>query len=134
MFFYIYIYIYIFLKIRVGWEQVRARQKRGIWVSLVVGFPWISGLVSPFGRGTLGHGRKTECGRKLNRTHPQGRGVKVGVARIHFCGGKTKKKCAAGVGVISTVYQAVTGKLPRGRKTKSEPMGGSGHGPLSHYT
>ena len=73
---------------------------------------------------------------KLNRT-PQGEGVKVGVEIIYFCGGNyKKKKCAAGanklVGVILTVYQAVAGKLPRGRKTKSDPIGGCpATGPLA---
>ena len=44
---------------------------------------------------------------KLNQT-PLGGGVKVGVQRVHFCGGKLQRKCAAGakklVGVILTLY------------------------------
>ena len=39
---------------------------------------------------------------KLNRTPPQGGGVKVGVEGIHFCGAGAKKLDE----VILTVYQA----------------------------
>ena len=69
---------------------------------------------------------------KLKRT-PMGRGVKVGVERIHFCVGELQRNMRRRrkklVGVILTVYLAVAGKLPRCRKTKLDAMGGSGHGP-----